>query len=255
MIQARKLLRSMQVFFPFLQESRFRLQHLLHRLSGAPVEADFAALRLLPWEPGALFLDVGANRGQSIDAMRMLVPQARVMAFEPNARLCARLARLYRADRRVECVNSALGDAAGESVLWVPIYRGWAFDGLASLDRAKAAGWLSPERLYLFRPAWLHVEQMRCKVQRLDDLDLAPAFIKLDVQGFELQVLIGGEATLRRHRPVLMIESPGADEEMPFLERLGYRPYGFDGKRLTPGRGGEVNCFFLTADRAASLAG
>jgi FkbM family methyltransferase len=255
MIQARKLLRSMQVFFPWLQEPRFRLQRLLHRLSGAPGEADFGALRLLPWQPGALFLDIGANRGQSIDAMRMLVPQARVIAFEPNARLCARLVRLYRADPRVECVNSALGDAADEAVLWVPVYRGWTFDGLASLDRAEAAGWLSPERLYLFHPAWLRIEAMRCKVQRLDDLDLAPAFAKLDVQGHELQVLIGGEATLRRHRPLLMIESPGADKEIPFLERLGYAPYAFDGTRLIPGRTAALNSFFLTAEQAASVAG
>jgi hypothetical protein len=90
-------------------------------------------------------------------------------------------------------------------------------------------------------------------VQRLDDLGLAPAFVKLDVQGFELQVLTGGEATLRRHRPVLMIESPSADREIPFLERLGYVPYAFDGTRLARGRTGALNSFFLTADRAAAL--
>jgi FkbM family methyltransferase len=254
MLHGRKLLRSLQVFFPFLQDARFHLQRTLHRLRGRPVEADFAALRLLPWAPGALFLDVGANRGQSIEAMRILVPQARILAFEPNPRLCARLARLYRDDPRIGCMSCALGDVAGGLTLWVPIYRGWTFDGLASLDRTAAAGWLGPDRLYLFRPDWLRVEEIACAVRRLDDLDLAPAFIKLDVQGFEPQVLAGGEATLRRHRPVLMLESPRVDREIPFLERLGYTFYAFDGERLVPDRLGRVNSFFLTEDKAALLS-
>lgn len=46
----------------------------------------------------------------------------------------------------------------------------------------------------------------------LDDLRLAPGFIKLDVEGMELNVLLGGEKTIREHRPVILFEDNGLSE-------------------------------------------
>jgi len=43
----------------------------------------------------------------------------------------------------------------------------------------------------------------------LDSLDLKPDFLKLDVEGMEYHALIGGEQTIRAHRPVLMVEENG----------------------------------------------
>ena len=43
---------------------------------------------------------------------------------------------------------------------------------------------------------------------KLDDInfDTLIKIIKIDVQGFEMQVLQGGEKTLEKHRPVMVIE-------------------------------------------------
>ena len=38
---------------------------------------------------------------------------------------------------------------------------------------------------------------------------MAPGFVKLDVEGCELAALIGGEQTIRTHRPVVMLEENG----------------------------------------------
>ena len=40
----------------------------------------------------------------------------------------------------------------------------------------------------------------------LDSLGLAPDFIKLDVEGMEMQVLAGLEATIARARPRMLVE-------------------------------------------------
>jgi FkbM family methyltransferase len=41
----------------------------------------------------------------------------------------------------------------------------------------------------------------------LDSLNLAPDLIKIDVQGFDYNVLVGAADTITQHRPVIIIES------------------------------------------------
>lgn len=47
------------------------------------------------------------------------------------------------------------------------------------------------------------------EVITLDSLNLAPDFIKLDVEGMEWHALLGAEQTIRKHRPVVMLEENG----------------------------------------------
>jgi len=59
----------------------------------------------------------------------------------------------------------------------------------------------------------------------LDRLDL----VKIDIQGGELSALQGARETIKKHRPVLIIEimnySKGANATKEFLESLGYKLY------------------------------
>jgi FkbM family methyltransferase len=50
------------------------------------------------------------------------------------------------------------------------------------------------------------------QVKRLDDLDLAHVdYVKMDCEGFEYRVLQGGEQTLRRCRPIMVVEQKPHD--------------------------------------------
>jgi FkbM family methyltransferase len=238
--------------FPFLLDAKFAVRRSVSKALRRPHDADFRALALFPDIDGALYLDVGANRGQSTEAMLMFSRRSCIWSFEPNPLLSEKLKRQFRHENRVVVKDFGLGDRVGAFRLFVPYYKNWMYDGLASLKREHAADWLR-DRVYWYQERRLTIQEIECRIARLDDLALAPFFIKLDVQGFELEALTGGETTLRRHEPILLIESPD-DETRAFLDGLGYSPYRYEAGRLKPGALGHTNTFFMTGAKAALVA-
>ena len=254
MKSAQRVLRTAQTFVPALGNIKAAAQDRLARLTGRPFESDFEALRLFGGE-GRLHLDIGANRGQSITAIRLCANKPRIISFEPNPKLAAALERRFGDVQGVRVEPVGLGAAAGEFELHIPSYRGYVFDGLASTDRAMAESWLNERTLVAFDPAKVTIETVRCRIRTLDTFDLAPFFMKLDVQGSELGVLAGGQGTIDRHHPVLLIEWPEA-EVSAWLTQHGYVPYAFDERErmFRRNRGGPLNTFFMTEDKAALVA-
>ncbi len=236
----------MQTRVPWLSDAKAVAQRSTRQLFRRPFEEDFRALPLLCLPPGATHLDVGANRGQSIDAIRLYGNAPVVHAFEPNPQLADRLARRFRRSVDVTIHSIGLGDRPGSFDLFVPSYRGYVFDGLASLDEACAREWLT-DQLFGFEESRLHIKVMACAVQRLDDLHCEPAFVKIDVQGYEHQVLQGARRTLVEHRPALLIEWPGL-VVTTYLADLGYAPFQYLEGALVAGHHGMMNTFFLQRD-------
>lgn len=84
-----------------------------------------------------------------------------------------------------------------------------------------------------------HADEERPEVVEVEPLDdlcdrlaLAPDLIKIDVEGSEYDVLVGGERTLIDHRPVLMLEThpreldrlgSSVEDVVRFLDKRGYK--------------------------------
>lgn len=250
----KKLLRTAQISFPFLLEAKFSIMRWYRRYRGVVFDRDFEGIRHFPFPDEALFLDVGGNRGQSTDAILMIAPTARVQMFEPNPLLCKKIRAQFGGDRRLTINECGLGNAVGEFPLHVPFYGSWMFDGLASFNAEDARGWLNEDRVYFYKPERITVQEVICSVKRLDDLDLSPCFIKLDVQGYEYEVLRGGERTLRAYEPVLLIESPPTPKIVAFLRDIGYQLFTFRDNQFFPGVVESNNTFFMTNRSASSVA-
>lgn len=242
----KKSLRTLQIHVPFLQDVRFAFQRCIRRLTDTPAEPDFDALRLLPGMDNGLAIDVGANRGDTIQAIRMRTKNTRVMAFEPNPLIFSRLHRIYKGLKDVKLFNFGLSNQDEIAPLNVPFYREFMFDGLASFDMAAALGWLK-DRIFFFNEKDLRLKQIDCCLTRLDRFEVNPSFIKVDVQGFEARVLGGAVETIERSRPVILIESPCADV-IRLAKRLNYVPYRYVQKQLRTGFG-DPNTFFIPSEK------
>lgn len=132
--------------------------------------------------PGDLVFDIGAHVGSRSDVFVKL--GARVVAVEPNPECAWRIRARYP---RVLVEEVAVGDQVGEAELFVcPKYT-----TTSSLSRA----WLSQlsSQVAMFRhTSWDHV--LKVPVTTLDRLIARhglPNYIKIDVEGYDLNVLMG----------------------------------------------------------------
>lgn len=148
---------------------------------------------------GRVVYDIGAFTGAYCMFFAGRVGAAgRVVAFEPNPASFATLLKNLRRNqiRNVLPLRMALGDEHGQK----PIYALPGMPTTASLARDAC----TPLR------ARAGVSQ----IERLDDLLRVaslpcPDFLKVDVEGLELEVLLGAVQTLRERRPDILIEVHG----------------------------------------------
>jgi FkbM family methyltransferase len=135
-------------------------------------------------------IDVGANRGQFTLACRLALPSVPVVAFEPIAAEAALFRKVHGHLPQVRLIESALGENKGAATL----HLSKSADSSSLLPIGKM-------QIELFENT-AEIGTITVPVQRLDDLSEHWAgrtrqLLKLDVQGFELNVLRGAVETLK----------------------------------------------------------
>jgi FkbM family methyltransferase len=185
-------------------------------ISGEPFLRDIFRYAL-PRLEGAV-IDVGANLGQTLCKVKIVDRDRAYYAFEPNAACYAYLERLVLANEwpAVTVFPCGLSDRAG----MVPLHttEDSEVSGLSSFLPA-AHSRLTRTKL---AAAFSYIELSRF-------VEPPVAFVKIDVEGGELEVLRGMSEMLRQHEPLIVVELlPQASllerhhETWALLESLGY---------------------------------
>lgn len=144
-------------------------------------------------------LDVGANTGQFASQFHRLLPDARLYSFEPLEDCYNALLKRMGRVPKFHAFNFALGDINGQA----DIYRN---------DYTPSSSLLSMEELHKRAfPFTSHATVQKIKIRRLDDivneLDIVEnVLVKIDVQGTEDKVIMGGERLLSR-ASILIVET------------------------------------------------
>jgi FkbM family methyltransferase len=221
------------------------------KLGQNPHEEDFRAISLFPSSSEQTFIDIGSNRGQAITSMLMMSkPEIKIIGFEPNPLIYTKLKTHFKSDDRVLVHNLGLANENDQFNLFVPFYRKWMFDGLSSFEYKSARSWLK-SRLWLYNDKKLNIKEIKCETKRLDEFNLSPYFIKIDVEGYELEVIKGGIETIKAHTPILLIEAIN-EETKRILSELGYQFYNYTNGAFCEGTG-DPNTFCMNKEKYAEL--
>lgn len=198
-------------------ENHFLLMALYQTAKGYDSSYD-EFIRQLP--QNGLLLDIGANLGVTTAAAKRIRPDIRVKAFEPisvNILTARRLHRILRL-KGVEMFEIALGDMEGSATMVMPILKGLASSGQTYVQTSEYdySNILGHEGLKYTVP-----------VRTIDSLNLERVSgIKLDVENFELHVLKGASALLRRDHPTIYCELWDTENRYQVIELLvehGYK--------------------------------
>jgi len=181
--------------------------------AGLYEQANLSSLREFI-KPGDTVVDVGASFGiYTRELLKLVGPKGKVYAFEPLKEVFNLLSAKVPASLNLHLVNAALGSEACAALsIKVPLISG---------------GIPEPALATLGDPG-LNYSEETVKVMRLDDLicDLSGlTFIKVDVEGKEMDFLQGARESIIKFRPVVQFElnDPGRlPEFQSFAQTLGY---------------------------------
>jgi FkbM family methyltransferase len=132
---------------------------------------------------GDLAFDIGANIGNRTKIFRRL--GARVIALEPQPYCESILERAFRGDSGVVVLSAAAGRAEGTAEMKVAsghVVSSLAPEWIREVTKSKRFGDVSWEK------------SISCRLTTLDQLIATygiPAFIKIDVEGYESEVIAG----------------------------------------------------------------
>ncbi len=186
--------------------------HFMHRPKSAEQELNFLN-RIVP--EGAVTVDVGANCGLYTRKLSRL--SRKVHAFEPSPKMAELLRRTSASNVSVH--ELALSDQIGDAELFIPQDNDEPVYGLASLERRHVADDQA-------------VVATKVPTARLDAIvHEEVAFVKIDVEGHELNVLNGAVELLEHSQPVFLVEAEDRHREQAtrllfeFFARRSYRGY------------------------------
>lgn len=170
-----------------------------------------------------LALDCGANIGvHTIEWAKHMLGWGNVISFEPQERifyaLCGNIVLNNCSNARA--VKAAIGEKPGKINVPVLDYDVVSSFGSLELKKDKGNEYIGQEVDYSPQKG-IMTELLSIDSLKLKDVH----FLKIDIEGMEIQAIKGAKTTISKFKPILMIEKIKSDQAYlkSMLEQLGYK--------------------------------
>lgn len=161
-------------------------------------------------ERNAVFFDIGANVGAYLYQLENKLAPQNVYAFEPNRELYRRLRRIFP---HHHVYPLAISDENKTAEFKIPVINGKVYNSRGTLQTdfvENGEKKFFTEKVKVIKlDDWAGLEGIR----RID-------FIKIDVEGNEIQTLYGAKNVIKKFRPVLMVEMEQRHHQKPLQEMI-----------------------------------
>jgi FkbM family methyltransferase len=180
-------------------------------------------------------LDVGANKGQSIDFFLSLFPNARIFAFEPNPVLFQKLQQKYRGNSLIHLVNKGVSNQNGQLELKETVtdetstFEDLNYESKYLERKTKILG-VNKDQL-VRKSYWVDVIRLSDFIQEQGITDIH--ILKIDTEGHEyncLEGLFSGDIPLinfiqlEHHNDDMYLQAKGQSPEK-LLEEKGFASF------------------------------
>lgn len=238
----RQLVKQSAISLPFVFALAKRAEILAQRFSRRPHESDYGFFGSHAPKQG-LFLDIGANTGQSALSFASVRPEWSIYSIEANPACWPYLRMTQRLlGKKHRILLAAASDSPGTLRMHVPRCGRFLYVQETTAMPETLAEDAAKNRIQRD----FQIEQFDVKAIVADELQLQPDVVKIDVQGAELHVLRGLARTIEAARPVFMIENgPIMSAVEQYLVPFGYEPFGFNGQSLSSAWRDTLNVFFV----------
>ncbi len=223
-------------------------------------ESDFKILKYLKnsnfflKNNNKIILDIGANDGISIKAIRNFVSDIAICSIEPSKKNFEKLKKLKKKINNLKIYNYAVSNKSSKKkiCLFQPFYKNFALSPFDSLTIENVFKSMKSSLFIKNIKKKIHIKKSLVKITKVDNLNLRPCFMKIDIQGHEYHCIMGSLKTIKKHIPIIMVEIENdlkAEKKIyKVLKKLNYRRFIFRSKeKLLKEHKGEksLNIFFV----------
>lgn len=181
---------------------------------------EIALLRMIMKElgPDATYFDIGANIG--VHTIEFARQGKSVISFEPQRYIFQML-----------CANIALNSLFNVHAIWGAVGESESVIDIPFVDYKQPGSYGNLELRQVTNEYMGQIDRSineKVQLYAIDKMDLPPPdFIKIDVEGMESNVIEGAKETLKKQKPIVMVEYIKSDRNILSrnLQTLGYDIY------------------------------
>ena len=177
-----------------------------------------------------IIIDIGGNQGESVDCFIKQFPLSKVISFEPLTPSYKKSLLKFKNNKKIKIYNLGIG-TTNKKKLYTPV-----------LYNFKLHSWSSSSLFKLKRNLKIHCKNFHykfkyissfVKFKKLDSFNFKPDLIKIDVEGMEYQVLKASSKTIKKYKPILLIEINNDINDMKkILIKNKYKTFFIDSNKL-----------------------
>ena len=220
----------------FLKKHFFSQKYLLEKRLERAIKNNYETeLKLVKnfISPGTESIDIGVYRG--VYSYEMSKYSKNVHAFEINPIIFSSLIKnISKLKKNIKLYNFGLSNRNSKTTLRIPI-------------RNKFANRNNYEEFFELGRATIHNNNefngfriFEVNVKKLDDLKLENpiSFIKIDVEGHEIEVIQGAIKVIKKNKPILLVEieerysKKKVIDTINYINSLGYKSFYCDEEKL-----------------------